>query len=403
MSKLLTTIFFFAAILMASAQDAVAVPSYDMYTYSSEHYSYLIQGITAQSRILSALSGGVMTPIYIILVVYCLFAWVKRIATKGDTMNFAVWFCAFFVVSYMAFFAKTNIDVSVYNWEETKSTGEVRLVKTLESVPGINSFFAKITKFTVVFTDMIMAKADAKAFVSCEPMQWYVNAARSVTVQAYDKEGPEGAVGVFEELQYLQHSKIMGITSFGKGETITGEGRYLDYGKAFAALVSENAKKCELSTAPASGRSRLIEIRNAAMESPLGTDTFKEFKKIITDEKNEIIPIAKKAESISEEKGSFFTNILRSIFSWFAKKAVQLQPTLTYKIHAMLLAQAVITSICVLVFPFFLLYSFTAITDNEYGINFKLLMSFLAAFLFVQLWYPAMLFIKALVFKYFIT
>jgi hypothetical protein len=397
--KVIGFILVFALLLTASDIYA-ADTSYDMFVYSDLHYSYILQGIEVQKKILNALVRGELLPVYIIVFVYCIFMWVRRIAEKGEVMNFAVWFLAFFIVSYMAFYAKTNININIYAWEEAKKDDSIRYITTIKDAPGINSFFAQASKFVTVLSHVILSKITDKDtnIGSCDPMDWYVKATRSFLMQVYKDKGPDKAAVMLRNLKLIDHKTVDRAL---KEKSVAGKITRPEHWETFMTLVRENAKKCNIPDSP--DKTDLETIKKNIENAPLDSIIFKEFQEALKKvDDSKLKPIGETVDDLGDTNSFFLIDWARNFFNFITRVAAKVQPGLDYKIYVMLLVQAIATAFILLLFPLFLLYSFIAIDNHNYGINFRMLLSFLFAFFLVQLWYPAIMFIKALVFKQFI-
>jgi uncharacterized membrane protein len=412
-------IFIFALALLLIAPDGYAfATSYDMFVYSDMHYSYVVQGIEVQKRILDAFSGGALLPVLIIFFVYCLFMWVRRISEKGDVLNFAVWFFAFFIMSFMTFSAKTDIRMNIYKWEEATKTQHVNYVTTIEDAPGINSFFAQATKFVTILTHAILGrtagKETADVIASCNPERWYFEATKRVLAYiAEDRKRPDVAAKMLDEIRDIDRFafKVPKIIAGGalQGLNIDKTIDKIDVGgaalrmQAWAKLSDEIRKNAEKCNVP-DPKSDLGVMRKKAtkVESTFNTSAFKNFQQMIRDVPQHLKPIQQQVGVIGETHQPLFIGFARDALSLLAKQMAQIQLGLNFQIYVMLMIQSITTAFFLLLFPLFLLFSFAAINDYTYGINWKVLIGFLVAFFLVQSWYPAIIFVKALVFRQFI-
>jgi hypothetical protein len=442
-------IFIFALALLLIAPDRYAYAmSYNMFVYSELHYSYVVQGIEVQKRILDAFSGGALLPVLVIFFVYCLFMWVRRISEKGDVLNFAVWFFAFFIMSYMTFYAKTDIRINVYKWEQATKTQHVNYFTTIKDAPGINSFFAQATKFVTILTHAILGrtidKDVADAIASCAPLMWYLESLRATLIHiSIDESDPSRAaqllyrlrresIGNLTVAEKRAQARAVSVSPRGEdfkvprvpitpgmfdprapvGDEAIRSVRPAERARAgdasknidpiakFADEVRKHAGKCNLPDDP-ENRAVVQIAKQGISYSVFNNVVFQRFQEMIQDAPSSLKPAHKIAGVLGDTGSPAFTNFVRDTISWLARLVAPAQFGLNLRIYTMLMIQSVATAFFFLLFPLFLLFSFAAINDYTYGINWKVLLGFLVAFFLVQSWYPAIMFVKALVFRHF--
>lgn len=421
--KIRIFIFVFALLLIAPDRYAFAT-SYDMFVYSDIHYSYVVQGIEVQKRILDAFSGGALLPVLVIFFVYCLFMWVRRISEKGDVLNFAVWFFAFFIISYMTFSAKTDIRMNIYKWEESTKTQHVNYFTTIEDAPGINSFFAQATEFVTILTHAILGrtagKETADVIASCNPLDWYIKGTNTTLAHiATDKRDPNRSMQMFEDLRRPDFSFFVQLErfSFSPIEVIETTYKVLFKGRTnwrdwqmLRNEIIKNAKKCNVPDSLENcvrdrgvikDKPALWVARNSVICSPFNNNIFRDYQQKLRDAPKHFKPVHDQVYRMADVGSALPIELLRDVISWLAMLMAQVQPGLNLNIYVMLMIQSIATAFFFLLFPFFLLFSFAAINDYTYGINWKVLIGFLVAFFLVQSWYPAIIFVKALVFRQF--
>jgi hypothetical protein len=396
-----------------------------MFVYSDVHYSYVVQGIEVQKRILDAFSrGALLLPVLVIFLVYCLFMWVRRISEKGDVLNFAVWFFAFFLMSYMTFSVKTDIRMNIYKWEESAKTGHVNYVTTIENASGINSFFAQATKFVTILTHAILGrtagKETADVITSCKPLDWYIKGTNAALSHiAANKRDPNRSMQMFKDIRrpdfpFFVQLERFAISPIEVTETIyqvlfKGRTNWTDW-QMLRGEIIKSARKCNVPDSSENCvRDRMVikdkpalwVVRNSVICSPFNNDIFRDFQQALRDAPGHFNPIQDQAHRVADVGSALPVELVRDAMAWLARLMLQIQPGLHFNVYIMLMMQSVFTAFFLLLFPFFLLFSFAAINDHTYGINWKVLIGFLVAFFLVQLWYPAIIFVKALVFRHF--
>jgi hypothetical protein len=391
---------------------------YDFFINTFEHGqgSNARIGIGIQKGIVDAFRAGIgLLPLLIIIIVLSLVMWAQRIADKGDVFHFLGWLTLSFFLFYSTFGERVDLAFYEYTWEQAGDKGELVTSlpqSKLSDVPAINAFLVSTTGLSRMITHIIMKSVNitpAELKYCSSPLDWYSNAYRGLITKARDTKDEETltyrtaagglvknsqmfAKEVLASLKYRLYSGFNVITPFMDSTIQSGEFT----GKFFPEMLLTQIEKCENSLTGADAdieqqRKKLLSMRRGdVFSNPIALRFAEQLKKV------EIASPADLSGKVTENMG-VFSNSIQNLMSGIATIFAQVQPRLIYTLKIIFYIQGILTAFLFVAAPFVVLYATIPIT-GDIGINFKVLFLYFLSFFMVQSWYPALMFLKVVLY-----
>ncbi len=435
---------------------SAAFAAYEFYVNNATQHSFVRQAFNVQDQIIHHVTGGALLPFAIFLIIVCLFMWAKRISEEDSVTQFLVWFVIAVVLVHITFMSKTNIQMHLYDWNAAEAWKQARGVhadhqhvitdkrEKVSGVSGINAFFAQATKIMVITARAAMDRSGVRAKsleVCVHPLAWYYNAYTAVlakigpfkgrsdtgaeAVRAFHEESVSmlGAGVKEDELGLLAKiaswKPFSGSSQKGTKDDVDRDRRqhawaHLHSRDTFQsvekekdkqnrrALFEENVKKyaskCRAELGGQKGEQKvfMLQAANTVYQNPLVNVHATEFGKLLSEQKS--MPTI---HEIARDVG--LGNVVSVVTNWATGVLFNLWASVMPSVHPrmqfLLVIKGIITSILLVAAPFVVMFSLVPTSKHAYGVNFKMLLLFLLSFLFVQLWYPVIMFVQALLYR----